>query len=402
MRAVSWYTIAMSLLLVVSLFLLPTYVIRFGLFGLPVNLLLLWLGCVWVVFVLWLIRNYTFKQFMLDTRSIPASLLVAIVIFFCAGTMSVFVSGITQAKIGQWLVLFLQPVSLFFIARVVGRRDPDSKKIWVRAVYWFIGLSGLFALLQYFTLIGLPHSYWGNAQEPKRAISFFEHPNGFALFITPLLAFLLPDLLVKLRDFKRFLVSMVLYGLGFIGLGLSLSRGGWVGLLVAAGVYVLAIGSRKLIAGLVVVVVVCCLFVLAVPNLRYRILLPFQGEKSTVARFSLWQTGWKEIRDNPVLGKGLTGFSSNWYRYNTDPNLDHYNFPHNVVLNFWVDTGLFGMLSFLWICGWVMFKNLRSKQVYQQGIALFVIALLIHGLIDIPYLKNDLALLFWLVIGLFA
>jgi len=34
------------------------------------------------------------------------------------------------------------------------------------------------------------------------------------------------------------------------------------------------------------------------------------------------------------------------------------------------------------------------------GLLLFLVAIFVHGLIDIPYLKNDLALVFWMVLAL--
>jgi hypothetical protein len=37
---------------------------------------------------------------------------------------------------------------------------------------------------------------------------------------------------------------------------------------------------------------------------------------------------------------------------------------------------------------------------FSFGLGLFLIALIIHGLIDNPYLKNDLALVFWLIWGI--
>ena len=80
--------------------------------------------------------------------------------------------------------------------------------------------------------------------------------------------------------------------------------------------------------------IVIVIVIVSIPNLRWRFLLPFYGEKSAVSRLSLWDTGTKAIKESPVTGLGLTGFSKNWERLNTDPNLDTHNFPHNIFLNF--------------------------------------------------------------------
>ena len=36
----------------------------------------------------------------------------------------------------------------------------------------------------------------------------------------------------------------------------------------------------------------------------------------------------------------------------------------------------------------------------QLGIVLAMVAIIVHGLVDVPYFKNDLALEFWTFLGL--
>ncbi len=102
-----------------------------------------------------------------------------------------------------------------------------------------------------------------------------------------------------------------------------------------------------------------------------------------------------------LFGKGVNGFSDNWDKYNTDPNLNHYNFPHNIFLNIWIDLGLFGLLGMLVIIAAAIWEGIKNRgNALALGLLIFMIAVVVHGLIDIPYLKNDLALMFWLVLGL--
>ena len=148
------------------------------------------------------------------------------------------------------------------------------------------------------------------------------------------------------------------------------------------------------------------------PNLRYRILLPFYGEKSASSRVELWSDGLKAVKESPVLGLGLTGFANQYGVLNTDPTLDTHNFPHNIFLNLWVETGLLGLIAFIGIVVIYIYRGLRSvarpiywaaadeSARYKLAIALFLIALLFQGLVDNPYFKNDLALIFWMVLAL--
>ena len=125
------------------------------------------------------------------------------------------------------------------------------------------------------------------------------------------------------------------------------------------------------------------------------------GEKSTLSRFSLWQTGIKAIKQSPVLGLGLNGFSAGWNRLNTDPGLDTHNLPHNLFLDLWVENGLLGLFSFAGLIIFAFYNKWKDRSsVLGMSVLLFLTVLLIQGQADNPYFKNDLALLFWIILPL--
>ncbi len=396
----------MSYLFALTLLLAPLYVWRFNILGLPLNFLMVWLGVVIVVAIVWISYKNRLKDFLEFSYTRDRILFWLATLFFIAGFLSLFIGGFSMPKAGQFIVLFAQPIAVFFLLRYISANSSKVHAGMQTAMYVFAAACGILAIVQYTTLLSLPPDWLGNAAEPKRAIGFFVHPNGLALFLTPILAFLIPDLFRKLELSqswlnKQILLTSMAWILGVIGLFLSLSRGGWIGFAAAAVVYGIFMASKKFLYATLVGIVVCAIVVFSIPNLRYRIILPFYGEKSAVARFSLWETGVKMISDSPVLGKGLLGFGGNWDRYNTDPNLDHYNSPHNIILNFWTDTGLLGLASFLGLAGYGLYKSFRSRRdVWKAGLVLFLIAIILHGLIDTPYFKNDLALVFWIVYAL--
>ncbi len=406
----------MQYLFALTLLVAPLYAVRLNLLGFPTNVLMLWVFFVLLIGAGWIVatkRIGHFVQWLGQELRTPQGVLAGL--FVLSGVISLFVSGLSEDKLGQFLVLFLQPIALFILVRFWA-----SIKNWkleignslASAALLFVALCGLYAIIQYATLLGVPEAWWGNSVEPKRALAFFLHPNFYALFVTPLLAFLVPVIseqwTVDREEtrtssvFALFTKHCALYTvagwlLGAVGLFLSLSRGGWLGLAAAVGVFLLVAANRTLLKAALAIVVVIVIVVSAVPNFRYRVLLPFHGEKSSVARFSLWHTGWKMVEDAPVLGKGLLGFSNNWDAYNTDKNLQRYPAPHNIFLNFWIDTGLLGVLSFIGLLALALWRGVKAKRGYQLALALACVAILVHGLVDIPYLKNDLALVFWLL-----
>lgn len=387
----------------------PLYIWRFELVGLPTNFFMVYAFIVACIGGFTILAHGQLKAAWQTGKDFPSIFRWAFLAFYLASIVSLFVGGFDLAKLGQWLVVYALPMKLAAQMYFYLRKEPDRKQVVLWFIYAFLLGSGITALVQYFWLVGLPTDWWGNSTEPKRAIGFFIHPNNLALFITPLLAYTLPDLKERLEIWwnsgrtllsSELLIAVTWLG-GAVALLLSLSRGGWLGLLLAGFVFVVLSSSKKLFGYYFALALIAAAIVFAVPNLRYRLILPFYGEKSSVARLSLWETGTKMIKDSPILGQGINGFNYNWNKFNTDSNLNHYNFPHNFILNTWVELGLLGLISWLTIVGYGLWFGLRNRtKTLAFGLLLFLIALLAHGLIDIPYFKNDLAMIFWLIFAL--
>ena len=396
----------MSYLLIATLFLIPTYVIRFTILGVPLNVLMVWVFFLELFFFATLVKSNRLVEFWLSLKNNNKFFLIFFSAFLLSGTLALFIGGFSKDKLGQYIVLFLEPMSLYFIVRFLYKHTINAKEVFLRAVIMFVGLCGLYAILQYFTLFGLPHLYMGNSIEPKRALSFFEYPNAYALFIAPLLAFAFPKIMGLLEDFnfeniKYRLYPILAWSVGLVGLILSLSRGGWLGFGFSAAVGVLLLGSKKVkkFAGIAIIIIIVVSF--SVPVIKYRLILPFLGEKSAVSRVSLASTAVLMIEDSPVLGKGLLGYDTNFEKYNTDPGLQHYKYPHNFFLTLWVEVGVLGLLSFIGILMFGLFLSYKRRDtIFTAGVFLFLLALVLHGVVDVPYFKNDLALLFWIVFAI--
>lgn len=372
----------------------PAYIIRFNIGALPLNLLEILVPLFLIAFGVWLAKKKLLAGFYNFLKKQAVTLWVLIGLFLLAGIISAWISPDPHRAAGLYLVWFLEPLLIYFPAAYI-LAEPANKMRFVKIALILVALFSAYAIVQYFTLLGLPQAWWGNAAEPKRALSVFEYPNAFALYLAPLLAFLTPFFFGKnLNWFYK-----ICYILGIIGLLLSLSRGGWMGFGIALIIYLAAFANNQIRKFSLLAALAVGIIVLAVPNLRYRVILPFKGEKSTVSRFSLWHTADKMIKDSPILGKGLYGYKTLYDRYNTDPNLPSINFPHNIFLNFWVETGLLGLISFLGISIYFFWRAAKAKSLAAIGVMLFLVALYVHGTIDAPYMKNDLALIFWIIMA---
>jgi O-antigen ligase len=109
----------------------------------------------------------------------------------------------------------------------------------------------------------------------------------------------------------------------------------------------------------------------------------------------------------PITGAGLAGFETRLAPYWNPTHTDRFIYPHNLVLNFWSATGLLGLAAFLWLLvaafrvSWRGWKTGASQwRAIQFGVLLALVGIVIHGLVDVPYFKNDLSLEFWALLGI--
>jgi O-antigen ligase len=160
---------------------------------------------------------------------------------------------------------------------------------------------------------------------------------------------------------------------------------------------------------------------------RDKILLQdFSGQ----IRRTIWSETWIMLKDRPILGAGLAGYQKTivpYHHYNiwigkTMQPVEIYLYPHNILFNFWSELGLFGLAVFVLILikyFYLAIKNIRSKdqeikrsvisnnrllitdyRLLSLSLLCIMVVILIHGLVDVPYFKNDLSVMFWLFIGI--
>jgi len=49
----------------------------------------------------------------------------------------------------------------------------------------------------------------------------------------------------------------------------------------------------------------------------------------------------------------------------------------------------------------LVFKNNKNKYIIL-GLLCSMVVIVVHGLVDVPYFKNDLAVMFWLMIAMLS
>jgi len=365
---------------------LPAYLIRFSIGPLPTTFLELLIVVFLFVLILTGWRTLNFSEIKK-----LGSINWAITLFLAACLIAVVASPETLKALGLLKAFVIEPILLFY-AMVLLIKTQEDLKLVLKILLISAGVVSLFGLFQYLTNFRLPLQFWGSGTEPQRITSFFTHPNELALYLAPLLAFYF--ILTSLRYYvlgkkTQGLILIVMT----IALGLTFSRGAWAGLILGL-VLLLApkISYKKLLAGLVILIVLG----FSVPTIRNRLTI---SDPSSNLHLALMKAGATKILRSPLLGNGLYGFRTTLAEQNFSGEI--HNYPHNIILSLWLETGLLGMLSFFLII-LLALKNYKKQPTTVRFAAVaYLLVMVLQGLVETPYLKNDLSVLFWFIISLF-
>jgi len=115
---------------------------------------------------------------------------------------------------------------------------------------------------------------------------------------------------------------------------------------------------------------------------------------STLRRINYWKGTLEIIRVSPLTGVGLGNFS-----------LMQSLYAHNSYLQIWAEMGILGIISILWLITAVFksaLKNIIENTQKNQIISLIAAntVFLAHNLVDFTFFLPEVALLWWLILGL--
>jgi putative inorganic carbon (hco3(-)) transporter len=368
--------------------LLPAYLFRFQLWGIPSTALEAMIG----VFLFAVLLTHYNKATWEKVRKLGA-MNYAVMAFLLAAVLSVLVSPEPVKALGQLKAFFVEPVLMFYatVAIFKSKKDFDLPLKWLFGSVTLISLVGI---AQNWTHILLPLRFWGYGVEVRRITSIFEYPNALALYLAPLFVLFLVLLAKNYGFMKRSWLAAGVITM-FVALILTYSRGAWLAVIVGVVVFLAlkrGVPHRKWIVAAV-------LALLLVSPLMFARLKGTFHDASSNERLSMYKVAVAKIIDQPFLGNGLYGFRKTLEQ--ADYSGEILNYPHNIILNFWTETGLLGVLSFAFIIFLALQKYRSKTSVLGLAAALYLLAMFAHGMVDAPYFKNDLSVLFWAMISVF-
>ena len=361
---------------------LPSYVLRFSIGAIPTTALEI---LVYAAFLIFLIS----KSYKLIRNALPLYLAG---LFMVAGLLGALADPNLASGLGLWKAYFFDGFLVFVMALSIKKEDIDD-------YLHFIVASGLIATIISFALYSN-----GIKSADNRLLDFDQlSPNYLAMFLAPIFAIAVSQMIKFFRRDQLFWVYLFASISFAAALYLTGSRGGYIA--AAAGLIVVAFsqfmrGRRtKLAKGLLIATLV---LLLGATLYVFQPDWTSHARKATSSnvRFYIWSTSVEMISREPVFGVGL----SNYQQYFGDLTQGRVNYPefitpqaltaHNLYLQIYLTTGLLGLLTFSLLVLKSGFWRLDSV-----ALSAALTSILILGLFDTPFYRNDLVLEFFVIIA---
>jgi putative inorganic carbon (hco3(-)) transporter len=383
--------------------LLPTYLIRFNIGFLPTTLLEI---MIWIIFFVWIIKSRK-KHNILSIIKQHKSLFIASSIFLLAATISIFTSINLRTAAGEWKAFYIEPFLIFIILIT-------SKKINYKSLIFALVLSGfatsLLSIYQHFTGWMVPWAFWEN-RNTFRVTGWYGFPNGVGLFLAPIIPLAIYLTITTFKKIKKLksknyleifilIISILTIPCAILAIFYAKSTGGLIGII--SGIGILFLFNKKTRWPAIIIGLLSFLSLLnfsSLSNIKQEV---FMQDRSGQIRIDMWGEAIQYLSEHPVSGAGLASYQKLIYPYRIDKWIEVFHHPHNIFLTMWMNLGILGLIGFVWILVWYFRISLFSKK--KNLLNLFLIStmtvIVITGLVDSPYIKNDLAVLFWFLVAL--
>lgn len=313
------------------------------------------------------------------------------VVWTLIGFISALYAPSIFSGLGLWRAYFLEPVLVAFLFPVF-LSDEASRRRMKEAVCVAALIVSMWAIVQFLTGWGIPKPWNVSISAGRRATGPFPFPNAVALFLAPIVAWMSARYVAGRRDVFEKATALV----GFIAIACARSDGGVIAVL---GVLIGALLFQRVGRWILLVSTAGSAFMLTVvPRIATIVwkTLTFQQWSGKVRLF-IWKETWQMLQAHPLLGAGLGGYPHVFAAFHKATFIEIFQYPHTILFNLWSEVGLVGIFVFVWLVSkWVYGAYQASPTCsHRWEITAPLVALLIQGLVDVPYFKNDLAILFW-------
>lgn len=334
----------------------------------------------------------------------------AVALFVAISVISLGWAELLGVAITELRQMILEPVVVYLVLRTMSLTRRERWRIVDLLILTGV-IVAVIGFYQFATGVNIVTAEEG----ARRLRSVYGSPNSAALFLGRLFPITAAVVLIGGTRQRRWL-----YGAAGVliaaATALTLSKGGLLlGLPAGIALVVILWAGRRGLLAVIAGAVFELLSLIPLSRIpRFSGLLNFgSGTSTSFFRLQLWQSTLRLLRDHPLTGVGLDQFL---YQYRgryilpaawQQPDLSH---PHNVLLNYWVRLGLFGLIAGVWMqvafwrLAWKAQSSLKEGDVGTRAIVVGLMggmaAFIAHGLVDQVHFAIDLSCIFFMTLGL--
>ena len=271
-------------------------------------------------------------------------------------------------------------------------------------------VAGVYALYQRVAGVEASASFTdlaANANMPGRVFSFFLNPNAYAnllVMFTPLTV----ALVFAARGWRARILFALSAVVNLVALIMTYSRGGWLAIAFAVVVLMLLL-CPKWVPLLIVVGIIALPFLPS--NITNRLLTIFVGGDSSISsRNYIYSAMVRLIGENWLLGTGLgtNALKRAMHFYGAYTAEFPFVHAHNILLEVWGESGVFGAISFVMAMFTTFRKGYRAKKQAATPLLRAIVAggmaglagAMLFGLTDCAWIFPRIMVLFWALVGI--
>ncbi len=380
-----------------TILLTPLYLIRFELFNLPTNLLEVFIV---LNLCLWFSVSNT-KKIKTNLQQLPWPLVLSISLILLGILLSIFTNNAILIGLGILKGWFILPLLFAYLLYTTLEHKTDLARAFL-SLYFSVSLVALLSLF---------YKIFNFVTFDNRLSAFYLSPNHLAMYLAPgaLLGFYF--LAKAFRESSLLLKGLTSLSFAIILLALfyTYSYATLAALCLSLLLtYFFYFSKKQFFLLLVITTGFLLLFTLFQFNTpKFSSLIHFSERSSLASRFMIWKVSEKLLHERPLTGIGPGNFQTNYLALQPlfPPYLEWaVPQPHNLFLAFWLQAGLLGLFGFSWLLFFIFYALLKKiKKTPLAGVLFsFFLYVALHGLIDTPFWKNDLAFVFWIFVAIFG
>lgn len=330
---------------------------------------------------------------------------LSILLFGIIIAMSTFLSISPRGSFRDFAIHFVGLGILFVILHSnKTKKDLNSLNIVLVITGAAVAAYGIY---QFFNGVPMESGWLDVSQNPDiktRVYATFENPNILAEYLIMIFPVSL-GLFLYNRSFARRMIFALTSFIILITIGLTYSRGSWLGLAFGIVLLFLLIDWKVLLG--FIPLGIAGLFVLP-PSIVQRILtIGSLQDSSNLYRFNLWTKAINIVKDFwfSGIGIGYIPFQEISHLYIT--NMAPYH-THNTYLQIAIEMGIPGLLVFIALTlisfktaiGIVLNSRERYYRIFVAAYIASISGVLIHGLAEHVFFNPKIILTYWLIFGI--